>query len=302
MNKNKIREAMPTVLFLSGIAGIFVSEILVARDTLKAEKIIEDNVIIYEHQLVNTKNEDGTTSIIDKKAKRPFKEYAPDVVKATWKCYIPSTVSTTLTCIALIASNRLTARQVALLSSAVASGGALVQKYRKQIIEKFGEEPLKEIDKAVAQATLKESNPPCINTSGAVSYSEFDPKDGDEECLFFDPFTKIKFRSTKLAVFGAKYYLNRNFALGGNVPLEMFYNFLGIELPEEYKYCEWDCDILAEDGYMWIDIDFTKSDEVDPETGEQYYIIEYGFDPGECEDSYYPLGNPMEMEGSYVSS
>ncbi|SFU32552.1 DUF6353 family protein [Butyrivibrio sp. INlla21] len=295
MNKNKIREAMPTVLFISGIAGIFVSEIMAARDTLKAEKVLTGEI------KVKMADDDSPEPYADNAkvtvlcTTKP--QYAKEVVKATWKCYIPTLVSTILTCTALIASNRLTAKQVALLSSAVASGGALVQKYRKQIVERFGEEPLKEIDKAVAQATLKESNPPCISTSGAVSYSEFDPKDGDEECLFFDPFTKIKFRSTKLAVFGAKYYLNRNFALGGNVPLEMFYNFLGIELPEEYKYCEWDCDILAEDGYVWIDIDFTKSDEVDPETGEQYYIIEYGFDPGECEDSYYPLGNPMETEG-----
>ncbi len=300
MNKNKIMKAMPTVLFISGIAGIFVSEIMVARDTLKAEKVLYDaNIKLPDDTpVLYADNRVYATVVSDKPT------YYKEVVKATWKCYIPTLVSTALTCAALIASNRLTAKQVALLSSAVASGGALVQKYRKQIVERFGEEPLKEIDKAVAQATLKESNPPCINTGtgGIVSYSEFDSKDGDDECLFFDPFTKIKFRSTKLAVFGAKYYLNRNFALGGNVPLEMFYNFLGIELPEEYKYCEWDCDILAEDGYIWIDIDFTKSDEVDPETGEQYYIIEYGFDPGECEDSYYPLGNPMETEGSHVNT
>ena len=46
MNKNKIREAMPTVLFVTGIAGIFVSEVMVARDTLKAEKILTGEIKI----------------------------------------------------------------------------------------------------------------------------------------------------------------------------------------------------------------------------------------------------------------
>lgn len=295
MNKNKIREAMPTVLFVTGIAGIFVSEIMCARDTLKAEKILEENHIYREkHIIYDQPDENGVEG---ETVYTPLKEYAPEVIKATWKCYIPTAIATTLTVGALIASNRLTARQVALLSSAVASGGALVQKYRKEILDRTNPEILSEIDKAVAKATMEESKPPIIETSGLMSYEAFDPNE-DGEYLFFDPFTKLKFRATKLAVLGAKYYLNRNFSLGGSVGLEMFYNFLGVELPEEYRGCEWDCEVLCNDGYYWIDIDLTRSDDVDPETGERYYIIEYGMDPGECENSYYLYGNPLEMEGS----
>lgn len=291
MNKNKIREAMPTVLFITGIAGIFVSEVMCARDTLKAEEVI--------HTLPREDIEEKP--LIQKDPKYLQKEeiipYTKGVIKATWKCYIPTAVATTVTLAALIASNRLTKRQIALLSSAVASGGALVQKYRKEILDRTNPEILSEIDNAVAKATMEESKPPIIETSGLMSYESFDPNE-DGEYLFFDPFTKIKFRATKLAVLGAKYYLNRNFSLGGNVGLEMFYNFLGVELPEEYRGCEWDCEVLCNDGYYWIDIDLTRSDTPDPETGEMYYILEYGMDPGECENSYYLYGNPIEMEGS----
>lgn len=288
MNKNKIREAMPTVLFMTGIVGIFVSEVMCARDTLKAEKILNKKFELLEGSTID---DAGDVIVIDKP------KYYTEVVKATWKCYIPTAVATTATLAALIASNRLTARQIALLSSAVASGGALVQKYRKEILDRTNPEILSEIDSAVAKAAMEESKPPIIETSGLMSYEAFDPNE-DGEYLFFDPFTKLKFRATKLAVLGAKYYLNRNFSLGGNVGLEMFYNFLGVELPEEYRGCEWDCEVLCNDGYYWIDIDLTRSDTPDPETGEMYYILEYGMDPGECEDSYYLYGNPLEREGS----
>ena len=217
------------------------------------------------------------------------------------KCYIPTFISTTLTCAALIASNRLTAKQVALLSSAVAGAGSLVSKYSDKIREHVSPGVLAEIDKEVAKEEITKARPPVISTCGLISQENFDPSE-DGEYLFFDPFTKVKFRSTKLGVMAAKYYLNRNFALGGNVGLDMFYGFLGLTLPEEYLGCEWDCNVMGDDGFYWIDIDLTRSDDPDPETGEQYYIIEYGMDPGECEDSYYPLGNPIEMEGSHANS
>ena len=299
MNRNKIREALPTVLFVGGIAGIFVSEVMVARDTLKAEELLHEKHITRD-KLVPMENVTAGEDIVHRFAPKPLKEYVPEVVKESWKCYIPTAVSTVLTISALIASNRLTAKQIALLSSAVASAGGLVTKYRKEILDRTNPEILSEIDKAVAKATMEESKPPVISTSGSMSQEIFNPNE-DGEYLFFDPFTKLKFRTTKLAVLGAKYYLNRNFALGGNVGLEMFYNFLGVELPEEYRGCEWDCQVICDDGgFYWIDIDINRSDEADPETGEQYYIIEYDMDPGECEDSYYPSGNQIDMEGSHA--
>ena len=298
MNKNKIRESLPTVLFISGIAGIFVSEIMVARDTLKAEKVLYDANIKLPGETTElyADNRVYETLVSDKPT------YYKEVVKASWKCYIPTLVSTTLTCAALIASNRLTAKQVALLSSAVAGAGSLVSKYRDKIREHVSPEVLAEIDKEVAKEEITKARPPVISTSGLLSTENFDPSE-DGEYLFFDPFTKVKFRATKLGVMAAKYYLNRNFALGGNVGLDMFYGFLGLTLPEEYLGCEWDCNVVGEDdGFYWVDIDLVKSDEPDPETGEQYYIIEYGMDPGECEDSYYTCGNPIETEGSHVNS
>ncbi len=292
MNKNKIREAMPTVLFMTGIAGIFVSEVMCARDTLKATKIIYDKGI----ELVPEEEVEHYSDEYILCTTKP--QYLKECAKVSWKCYIPTAVATTATLAALIASNRLTARQIALLSSAVASAGGLVTKYRKEILDRTNPEILSEIDKAVAKATMEEFKPVYIDTPTLVSHKEDEfPAENDIEYLFFDPFTNIKFRTTRLQALAAKYYINRNFAIGSAVPFEQFYNFLGVELPEPYRQLGWE---LGDDyDSAWIDIDFVRSDEKDPETGEPYYIIEYPFEPM-YPQSYFPYGNPVETEGSHA--
>ena len=291
MNKNKITKAMPTVLFISGIVGIFVSEVMVARDTLKAEKVLYNHTHEERDEVKPYFDESNTV--------KENMEDVCDIVKTTWKCYIPTAITTTLTVGMLIASKRLTTKQVALLSTAVASTGSLVQKYRKEILDRTDPDILQQIDTAVANATMEEAKPPVIETSHLLSTSHEDLSDSGEY-IFFDPFTRMKFRSTKLAILGAKYYLNRNFALGSEAPLAMFYAFLGLELPKEYLYAGWDVNEMSDSGYYWIDIDCVRSDKPDPETGEYYYILEYDLLPGDCDDNYYPFGSPLDNYGSEV--
>jgi hypothetical protein len=185
---------------------------------------------------------------------------------------------------------------VALLSSAVASGGALVQKYRKEILDRTNPEILREIDSAVAKAAMEDAKPVTISTYGEER-EDFMASPSEGEVLFFDPFTGIKFRSSKLAVLGAKYYLNRNYSIGAGVPFAQFYEFLGLDLPEPFRQLGWE---INDDGYMWIDIECIGSTEPDPETGEYYYIIEYPVEPTYPE-SIYPSGNLVDYIGSYAN-
>lgn len=269
MNKQNMVKVLPTVLFITGIVGIFVSEVMAARDTLKAEKIIEDNVIIYDHQLVNMKNEDGTTSIIDNKSKRPFKEYAPEVIKATWKCYIPTALVTTLTITSLVMSKRLTQKQILALSTALASSGALIGKYRDKIREYASEETLHDIDKEITKS-LETKEPKTYK--GEIINDELG--DFDEEIWVTDAFTKMRFRTTKLALRSAEYFYNMEFHCSpfGSISLERFYNLLGLTLPDEYKYCQWDIENFQDSYGIWIGFDHVPDDEGG-------YILYYDFEP-----------------------
>lgn len=303
MNKNKILKAIPTILFISGIVGIFVSEALTIRATARAKDILTkektvlkpgespDDVVLFSHT-----NEKGFTESQQIVVCDTNKDYIVESCKAIWKCFIAPSISTIATCSLLIASNRLTAKQIAALSTAVATAGGLVTKYRDKIREYADEDILSQIDKEIASEEIIKAKTPTITNNTFTSHEELDLNE-DSVVLFFDPFTGMKFETSKLAFLGAKYYLNRNYAIGSAAPLRMFYEFLGIDLPEEYNYAGWE---INDDGYNWIDIDVDLSDEPDPETGKQYYIIEYQFDPGDTEDSYsfHPAGNPLDEFGS----
>lgn len=290
-----IKHYIPGALFVSGCIGVVVTAAMAGRDTIKAYKII--NKRGSEIELVSKDYKDSIENVGDAVLCTTKREYAFEVTKATWKCYIPTAITLTCTLGLLITSKALDAKKIAALGTAVASAGGLVTRYRNEIREISGEDILREVDKRVAEKEIEHAKPPVVTTSGLLSSECVDLAD-DGEYIFFDPFTKVKFRSTKLAVLGAKYYLNRNFQLGSEAPLSMFYGFLGLELPEEYSYAGWDVSEMADDGFYWIDIDIVRADEPDPETGKPYYILEYEFLPGDCDENYYPYGNPILTEGS----
>lgn len=298
--KTKGEKILSAVLFGIGLGGIFVSEIMAVRDTVKAKDILERHPVARNHSATIVGFDERTyepkfDNIVPKKKSVYYKEIA----QTTWKAYIPTAISTAVTVGAIVGSKVIDIRTIGALSTAAASGLALVGRYREKIAEYSSPDILHEIDRDIAKEEIENAKPPVITTSGLLSTEQIDLSE-DGEYLFFDPLTKIKFRASKLAVLGAKYYLNRNFSLGGSVPLSMFYAFLGVTLPEEWEFAGWDCAQMCDDGYYWIDIDIVRSHDLDPETGEEYYILEYGFDPGDVEDYYYPFGNPVDVEGSHA--
>lgn len=57
------------------------------------------------------------------------------------------------------------------------------------------------------------------------------------------------------AVLNAQYHLNRNLCLRGNVSVNEFYEFLGIDKIEHGDDIGWSMDELMEGGVMWLDFE-----------------------------------------------
>ena len=84
---------------------------------------------------------------------------------------------------------------------------------------------------------------------------DFDEHNPDDNCLFYDSFSKRYFESSINRVIQAEYYLNRDFALSGHLPVNHFYEFLGLELMDGGDDIGWS----VESGLCWIDFDHRKT-------------------------------------------
>ena len=191
--------------------------------------------------------------------------------------YIPALTCGGATVASILLNQHLTNKYVAGLIGTAGVSGRLFREFEANARKMFGDTKVDEIHRQIAKdhengityAIVPELSAPGLMTSVP------DPKvKGD--LLFYDEFTDIWFRSSFAAVKNAEYHLNRNFVLGADISLEEFYEFLGVELPEQYHGFCWG-DYLIEDGITWLD--FHHYDAYSQEKDENYIIIRYDYEP-----------------------
>ena len=119
----------PTILACMGIFGVFSTIVTAHQDTLKAEDVLDS----YPHSL----------------RKRT------DVIKATWKCYIPTAVSASTTIACIAGSHYCSNKQREALASAYLLSQTTLKEYQRQVVEQIGinkERALREeVTKSVAE-------------------------------------------------------------------------------------------------------------------------------------------------------
>ena len=108
----------PTVLTAVGIAGMVTSVVLAVKGTVKATRKID--AIKSERK-------------IDKISKK-------EVVKNTWKYYIPTGVGVITSGICLIASNRFSAKKITALATAYKLSENVFSEYKKEVVNSIGKE------------------------------------------------------------------------------------------------------------------------------------------------------------------
>ena len=113
----------------------------------------------------------------------------------------------------------------------------------------------------------------CFGGSSSLDFDETDQKNMVR--TFYDRFSDRYFESTTARVIEAEYHLNRNFCLGGSVPLNEFYEFLGIEGVDGGDRIGWG-NGFYDSGVYWIDFDHRK---ITLDDGTIFYTIEMMFDP-----------------------
>lgn len=154
----------PEILMSVGLAGLVFSVAWGVRATVKAVKVCEEK----------------------KKAENKDKLTKKEIIKATWKYYLPVAVTTCASIPCIIASNRVSSRRNAALAAAYTLSEAALQEYQNKAKEIVGEKKEKEIREAVDKELVEKSKGPS---------KELVMLD-DSEQLFYEPLTDRYFKST----------------------------------------------------------------------------------------------------------
>lgn len=250
-----VKRNASTVLTCLGGVGVVATTVLAVKATPKALQLIEEE-----------------------KQKKGEELSKWEVVKTAGPKYVPTVLMGVSTLACIFGSNILSKRQQASLISAYALLDESYKKYRRKVIELYGEETHNEIVNEIAIEEAKEvgitAESLCTNTCLTSDEACGDP------VLFYDEWSHRYFESTIEQVITAQYHINRNFVLRGYVTLNELYDFLGLEPTDYGNTVGW----AVEDELYWIDFNQRKV-LIDDEL--ECYIIETPWGPSSDFLEYY---------------
>ena len=226
-----LKHASPTILTCAAVAGVIGTTALAVKGTVKAQKLVRE--------AAENKGEELT---------------GPEKVKAAAPAYIPMAAAAVSTISCIIGANVLNKRQQKALLGTYALLGQTYRRYREAVNRVYGEDADKKIQAEMAKDVY-------ISADGVI-YDPIQDK-SSEKLLFFDSNSQRYFEATIPAVLNAIYHLNRNLAIRGNVSLNEFYDFLGIDKIPGGDEIGWGWDELMENGLMWLDFEnvYTKMED-----------------------------------------
>ena len=200
----------PEILIGLGIAGMITTTILAVRATPKALQLIEE-----------------------KKDELEVDSLAPvEVVKTTWKCYVPAAVSGVAAAACIIGANSVHVRRNATLAAAYKLSETALHEYREGILETFGEKKERAVRDKVSEKQIKEH--PVSQTEIIVT--------GKGQTLFFEPLSSRYFYSDLEKIKRAENTLNKAIICDpfeSGVTVNDFYDEIGIPPTETGDILGW---------------------------------------------------------------
>lgn len=210
-----IRRHAPEILTTVSVAGLVTTAYLGARAGYKAGIHV---VSEFSARLDNAADDEEVLPLA-----------AKEIVKDTWKFYIPVFVVGVGTVIAVIGSNRISAKQqVALISAAALSERALSE-YQQKIVETTSRPKEQKVRDEILQDQVEERADQ-LNRLGM-------PKDGD--VLVIESHTKQVLISNAEKIHRAENDANRQAIHDGYVSLNTFLDFLGLPTSDAGDVVGW---------------------------------------------------------------
>lgn len=240
--RTTLAKRSPEILTGLGIAGMITTTVLAVKATPKALDLIEDK----KEELDLDPSE---------------KLHPAEVIKATWKCYIPTAVSGVTSIACLIGASSVHARRNAALATAYNLSATALSEYREKVIETIGEKKEQIVRNKVAEEKIKKDP---VTSSTIIMNGN-----GSTRC--YDTITKRRFTSDIESIRRVVNELNRRMINGEDyISLNELYVELGMD------------EVSIGDDLGWnvasglIDLNFSAQLDTD---GTPCIVIDYAIAP-----------------------
>lgn len=242
----------PEILTGIGIAGMLTTTAMAVRATPKALQIYEEEV--------HRRNLDAVRG-------EPVIIKRTDVIKWTWKCYIPSCVVGGLSTVCLIGASSVNSKRNTVLATAYTLSESVLKDYQEKVIETIGEKKEQGIRDAIAKDRI--DNNPVDNQTVIIT--------NKGETLCYDMISGRYFKTDIDRIKKAEIELSRIMLDNRYVALNDFYYEIGLAGIGIGDDLGWNIDDSR------IDLYFTS--QLTPD-GEPCLVINYRVQPRE---GYYKL-------------
>lgn len=210
-----LKKHSPEILTGIGIAGMIATTVTAVRATPKALRLIDEREIQENKRLTTM-----------------------EVVKTTWKCYVPAAISGTLSVACLIGASSVSLKRNAALATAYTISETALKDYREKAVEVVGEKKEQAIRDAVARDKIIKN--PVENNEVLVT--------GAGETLCYDVLSGRYFKSDIEKIKRAVNEVNRNMLSEMYVSLNDFYYEIGLPDIKLGECLGWN----IEKGYMEV--------------------------------------------------
>lgn len=238
-------ENSPTILTILSVGGLVTTVVLAVEATPKALEILTE--VSYEKEL-----EHGTDEL-----------ELTEIVKATYKCYIPAAMMGVVTASCIIGANSINLRRNAALATVYSITEASLKEYQSKVVSKIGEINEKAIRDEIKDDKLKEAK----QTKSNVVVT------GGGDTLCYDVISGRYFKSDIDKIKSAVNELNRELLYEMFISLNDVYYALGLSDIKLGNQMGWNIDNgmivfdyssrLTEDGVPCLVIDYLVNPRFD---------------------------------------
>lgn len=190
----------PEILMTMGISGMIFSVVWGIKATAKAVRRIDNKKIELNKDTLTVK----------------------EVIKETWKLYLPVAVSTVISVPCIVAGNRISNKRAMALAAAYTISETALQEYQDKTKEILGDKKYEALQESISSDNIQRTYKDGISNITMI---------GDGDSLFFEPLSGRYFKTNWNRISKAANELNAR-ALGdmsGVITIGDWYDILGLE-------------------------------------------------------------------------